>query len=1402
MQTHANTHIQTQGRRPMHDRRRKSILLPAQAMIAAATASAAAVAEHDAADPGWKQEHVVDRQAARKIRPPRPEMDAVFEQPALRSLHERLNDQQAEDDLQARNRARHDSTPAERRMLGPESLQELLHSEPGERSRAIAAHWTETMASSSNPYAGMQPTQEPISLDAMAGFVRTTMEGVQHTAGQQAAVAASVGSEARRTDEATVPEGNSLSETEQTNVLNTEDYLRQEVKEAAQAHLENSTGNVSNTEAVQALAAATAPTNQSHLPPDDDISINTIRAMPRGGLSNSAETYNLRKNFESCENFRRNKFVSVRGRVSGLAAPKRARLRGAGTKEEMLELLAERQREASHERVTASRRNEMSYFLLWCSFTIMLGKSPYRLALAGQPAPWVVNAEDQLLKSFVLYLSLHYTSHQALKNCLSAVRTVHFRLVNVIIPYQMPYTDRMVREVRTLMYNEAGARRDRHPFMPHHFRAIAAHWTETIGMFKARGMTMQAKLLANALVLLAACRAKAMRPGEVSPAEGWSKLTHWSRSSVKFLRKLKHKQYAMVSPPEACKTMHGRNGVQRQMGMRPFPFVCDETDPSSFPMALILQHEIDPVSAEEEEDTPLARNPATNEPLSMRVFGLLVEAAHAACFPAEPALKITAYSIKLGAVLAFKFAGATHEMRQWFANWSTGQERFSMQGVYNDQEEKAIVEVLMRMHSTETFAPLSLATENVAITVPTTAAGQNTVTVTRVARPSPAVTRSLMGATTMQGLMRTQRSLLNARARAANSVPKPQATKTRAGGAAASKQSGAAGSAIAAMFAAQGGGPVPTTHTDVASSPAAPRSRVMLETESFQLQAAREAAEAGEAEGRHSVGAQAAAAAQMSEASETLTNAMSSGVDATQGAGTAGAEAPARQWEAATAASGDGAEDYQMDAMHSLLVAAGCEQYEDVLRENDFDLEALEESCLDDLQQVGVPAEAENKILQMVEKRYPRQQREQGPTLRDRVAKAADLARQQAEQANLARQQAEQTEQASLARQPTAQDGGEAEGACAGAAVSPSAALMEPLSQEALKSTYAEAYAIASSNSDVDDDYMDEGMLYEHGPGSEPDCEQEEVLVRGTPETHLAGGSPSTADTDVSIQLGQGRPAETESSPLVTSQQSQDRERQQANRSLLDLQAGVEGGGHSDDDQDGGMTMSPNDTDVFHGHSFLDDSQPDECFGPVAGLRLAAGAEGMDALSQDRVLPVGSTRQRRNQGEECVNMQDQRAHFHAGGLASARTEPSSEEPQPKKRGPVAGAARRKALEEGAKGTKSLATMWARPAAVAKRRSSDGAAAPTAAKVAKVASGQPTFGATPDQGAPQSKPVGKKNKLRLRRSRWGKSAEDVAREKRAQAEEEEEVEQLEDVAATTESDAGDGPAEPGASSDSE
>jgi plasmid stability protein len=128
--------------------------------------------------------------------------------------------------------------------------------------------------------------------------------------------------------------------------------------------------------------------------------------------------------------------------------------------------------------------------------------------------------------------------------------------------------------------------------------------------------------------------------------------------------------------------------------------------------------------------------------------------------------------------------------------------------------------------------------------------------------------------------------------------------------------------------------------------------------------------------------------------------------------------------------------------------------------------------------------------------------------------------------------------------------------------------------------------------------------------------------------------------------------------------------------------------------------------------------------------------------------------------------------------------------------------RRKALEEGAKGTKSLATMWARPAAVAKRRSSDGAAAPTAAKVAKVASGQPTIGATPDQGAPQSKPVGKKNRLRLRRSRWGKSAEDVAREKRAQAEEEEEVEQLEDVAATTESDAGDGPAEPGASSDSE
>lgn len=470
---------------------------------------------------------------------------------------------------------------------------------------------------------------------------------------------------------------------------------------------------------IKALQQSTRRLGLDQLPVEDDVSIDVMRALPRSNNAGPESEKHLRANIAASELARKGHFKAIKGRVSDKAAAKRARLNAAGDPLELFVVLGVREQEIYEKRQPTTRKNEMSYFGLWASFCIMLSRLPYRLALAGCPSAETILAEDQLLKAFVIYCSLHYISHQALKNCISAVRTVHRRLVRIIFP-AMPYASQMIKEVRSVMWDEAGARRDRHPFMPHHFRAIAQYWSDSaiamVSQNTAASMR-QAKLLVNALVLLAICRAKAFRPGELCPKEGWSAETHWARAALAPLLTCFHGCYVMIKPPLACKTLYSMNAVRREMHLRSWPIMCFAGDPSCVPEALRLQEAIDPLTPQLAASSPVSRDPATNEPFSLQLFDTMVKFAHKMCFPNEPDLTVSTYSMKIGAVQAFQFAGAPKEMRAWFANWSQGPDRLSMDGVYSGEEISSILEVLTRMYTTD-FNPRANAVVNVVTELP------------------------------------------------------------------------------------------------------------------------------------------------------------------------------------------------------------------------------------------------------------------------------------------------------------------------------------------------------------------------------------------------------------------------------------------------------------------------------------------------------------------------------------------------------------------------------------------------------------------------------------------------------------------------------------------------------------
>ena len=441
------------------------------------------------------------------------------------------------------------------------------------------------------------------------------------------------------------------------------------------------------------------------LPPLSDITYEDIRGDTLGKAQGKKMYGKRQRNaLEYCKNHKNGVFVAPKGRMTQKAEAKRARLAEAGDVKSLMKLLSAREEEAGMERRPGSLANELSNFETYRSFAMQMGRSPYMFDLAYAPTAKQIADWDGFMKLFVLFGSLHYVSHQALQNTVSAVRTVNMRVAGVVLP-SFPRTTAAIKEVRTIMYNEAGERRERHGIMPQHFTAIAADWTATIKA--ARGGTpaqkSHAALLANALVLLAACKSKAFRPGEISP-KLWDAIAYWSRASVKILQDLRDGGAECIKPPLALKNMPSADGHRRSVLARPWPYVYVKADPCCLPAAVKLQAEADPIEPSKAKSTPVVRDPATGGTLDVTQWGHMVQEAHRRLFPEEPTISVSAYSIKIGATLALKFVGATAEQRQLFAGWADD----AIMNVYDDDERDEIVR-LMTKASTQSFVGLAAA---------------------------------------------------------------------------------------------------------------------------------------------------------------------------------------------------------------------------------------------------------------------------------------------------------------------------------------------------------------------------------------------------------------------------------------------------------------------------------------------------------------------------------------------------------------------------------------------------------------------------------------------------------------------------------------------------------------------
>ena len=443
----------------------------------------------------------------------------------------------------------------------------------------------------------------------------------------------------------------------------------------------------------------------ANLPPLSNVTYEDIRGDDLGkNLGKKLFGKRQRNALEFAKNYKNGVFVAPKGRLSAKAAPKRARLEKVPNMQGLMQLLAVREEEAAMERRTGSLVNELSNFELFRSFACQLGRSPYFFDLAYAPSAKQIADYDGFMKLFVLFGSLHYTSHQSLLNTVSAVRTVNMRIAGVVLP-PFPRTTAALKEVRAIMYNEAGERRERHGIMPQHFTAIAADWTATIKA--ARGGTKaqqsHAAFLANCLTLLAACKSKAFRPGEISP-KVWDAVAYWSRHSVEVLRGLVDGAAECIKPPLALKNMHGADGVRRSVLARPWPYVYVKSDPCCLPAAIKLMAEADPIAPGRAKTTPVVRNPVTGGPLDVTLWGRTLQEAHHRLFPDEPTISVSAYSIKIGATLALKFVGATAAQRQLFAGWADD----AIMGVYDDDERDEIVRLMTRA-STQSFVSLAAA---------------------------------------------------------------------------------------------------------------------------------------------------------------------------------------------------------------------------------------------------------------------------------------------------------------------------------------------------------------------------------------------------------------------------------------------------------------------------------------------------------------------------------------------------------------------------------------------------------------------------------------------------------------------------------------------------------------------
>ena len=307
---------------------------------------------------------------------------------------------------------------------------------------------------------------------------------------------------------------------------------------------------------------------------------------------------------------------------------KKARLAEAKTSGALRQLLKTRAREIRNSNVEGTEANIISKFLKWRHFCLENGYNPIRWSLQYfQGDAELLARESELFMDFIAWGSLLWGSHEVLAQAVSAVKTVHRKLANVLLP-PMPAVTAFLGEARKRMHMESNGKETRdemenfemNDIMDQAMRTVSEY--EKIGGTAPTPLSLKRKVVFELSMLFAAAtvRELGVRPGEVLCGDKafnshWGgaagKQLHWTKAILQLIASMKDGTTGLIVPPMG-KTWFRLGPAEKSRMKQKKAIVALPGDHGKRGMVFYARRlmEADPLQpGEVAEDEPICRDP-------------------------------------------------------------------------------------------------------------------------------------------------------------------------------------------------------------------------------------------------------------------------------------------------------------------------------------------------------------------------------------------------------------------------------------------------------------------------------------------------------------------------------------------------------------------------------------------------------------------------------------------------------------------------------------------------------------------------------------------------------------------------------------------------------------------------